>query len=589
MKKTKILMLFLMISMIASAQKMTIKTSKGQVVEVSCEGGMLPDEVKVAPDGSVTFKIAKVLAVPIMEPKIEEDIDSVDTFEEVDSLSEIKDTLFADNIIEITDTLVADKSIEITDTLVEDSLYDSQQSTLGIIANAIAEELSPEYAAFNKEHEGTHPASERELVKGIAKQFFNEKDVETADAVATVLGSIFKRDSTFVPTYEKRKPKPLWRTYDIIELSGSLGKNISNINEAMANKLDAEDYGDDAENHQKYGGGIKYSRLYMKGSEVDGVWKPNPLYFAWSLGGLASYSYEHEIGSYVSLMGKVGAQIGSDICIGVDALMGGGITPYNTFLTNDVNYNLINKSVLCFKYGIQFWGSLNFSKDTYTAVFGRYIRSVKPRGGNFSLSNEWELVYEDFDPNSWTVGLAVGYKFGAPQPLSQDKRLQAGIYTGYHLNGNKGMMISAELERLTQVSHSTSLSYGLSVENVFGHEKTGKNCAGLMLSTGFQVCQPCSSWFWGAKLLGGVGEYPIVNSSKAINCEIKDFSKRLCGRGALQFNTGLKIGKCSSLSCNIRAGYHLGINMDFENFEESQTENIKGFDLSAALGYNFIF
>ena len=572
-------MLFLMISMIASAQKMTIKTSKGQVVEISCEGGMLPDEVKVAPDGSVSFKIAKAdLAVPIAKSQIEEDIDSVDTFEEVDSLSEIKDTL------------VADKSIEITDTLVEDSLYDSQESTLGIIANAIAEELSPEYAAFNKEHEGTHPASERELVKDIAKQFFNEKDVENADALATLFSGIrFTKDSTFVPTYEPRKPKPLWRTYDIVELSGSLGKNISGINDAMADKLDAEDYGDDAENHQKFGGDIKYSREYMLGKIVDGVWVPNSVGFAWSWGGLISYSYEKEIGSYVNLMGKAGVQIGNDICIGVDALMGGGITPYNTFLTNDVNYNLINKSVFCFKYGIHLWGSLNFSKDTYTAVFGRYIRSVKPRGGNFTLSDEWELVYEDFDPDSWTVGLAVGYKFGAPQPLSQDKRLQASIYTGYHLNGNKSMMISAELERLTQVSHSTSLSYGLSVENVFGHEKTGKNCVGLMLSTGFQVCQPCSSWFWGAKLLGGVGEYPIVNSSKAVNCEIKDFSKRLCGRGALQFNTGLKIGKCSSLSCNVRAGYHFGISMDFENFEESQTENIKGFDLSAALGYSFIF
>lgn len=150
----------------------------------------------------------------------------------------------------------------------------------------------------------------------------------------------------------------------------------------MANKISEEDYGDDTENEHKYGGGIKYSRVYMKGSIVDGQWKPNPARFAWSWGGLLSYSYEKEIGSYVNAMGKIGVQIGHEICTGVDALAGFGVTPYNTFITNNMNYNIVNKSVWGFKYGVQLWGSLNFSKDTYTAIYGRYIQSVKPADGH---------------------------------------------------------------------------------------------------------------------------------------------------------------------------------------------------------------
>ena len=580
MKKISILMLLLMVSAVASAQKkMTIKTGKGQTVEITCDG-ISPKEIAVAPDGTVTFKLEKGTEVeaPIAERPVEEDVDSVDTFVETDSLTEVRQQQLAD-------------SLENSDVLVADSLYgsDSQQTALGFIANTLAEELSPEYAAFEKEHEGTHPGTERELAKRVAKQFFKEEDVETADAIATLFSGIrFTKDSTFVPTYEQRKPKPSLRTYDIIELSGSLGKNIEELSQG-AEDINSEDYGDDTENHKKYGGGIKYSRVYMPGTEIDGKWQPNKVGFAWSWGGLLSYSYEDGIGSYANIMGKVGVQIGHDICIGVDALVGGGITPFNTFLSDDVNYNLINKSAFCLKYGMQIWGSLNFSKDTYTAIYGRFIRSVKPSDGKFNLSGDWEMVYEDFDPNSWTVGLAVGYKFGAPSPLSQDKRLQASLSTGYYFTGSKSMMVSADIERLTQVSKSTTLSYGLNVENVFGNKAEGKNCASVMLSAGFQVCQPFNSWFWGAKLLGGVGEYQVVHASENGNNHIEDFAKMLCGRAALQLSTGFKIGKCSSISCAIRAGYHLGGEIKFDNFDEGSTKNLKGFDLNASLGYNLIF
>lgn len=575
MKKSFIMMLMLMVSVFASAQKMTIRTGTGQTVEISCEGGLSPKEIAVAADGSVIFKMDTSANDSVVVSDNELEPDSVDAFTPVDSLVETKQESL------ITDSLVMD---DVTDSI------PSGQTAIGLIANAIAEELSPEYAQFNKEYEGTHPASERELVKDVAKKFLNEEDVETLDALATMFSGIrFTKDSTFVPTYEQRKSKPLMRAYDTIELSGSLGKDISNLSDAMADKVSEDDYGDDTENHQKYGGGIKYSRVYLKGKMVDGKWQPNPLGFAYSWGGLVSFSHEPEIGLYVDAMGKAGIQIGNDICVGVDALVGAGITPYNTFLTNGMNHHVINKSVWCFKYGVQVWGSLNFSKDTYTAVYGRYINSLRPNDGKYNLSKDWDVVLEDFDPSSWTVGLAVGYKFGSYEPLSTDKRLRANISTGYQFLGNKGFSVSADIDRITQVSKSTALSYGLTVENVFENKAKGGNMTSVMLSGGFQVRQPCNSWFWGSKLLLGVGEYPVINSGATDYYEYEDYCAKPCIRGALQLTTGFKVGKCSQIYCNLRAGGHFSKAIDAEGFEETETENAIGFDLGASLGYSLTF
>lgn len=580
MKKIYILMLMLTVSAFASAQKMTIKTG-GQTVEISCEGGLSPKEIAVAPDGTVTFKMEDAVkdTMAVMSDELEvdtvkvegfdeEEADSVDTFVETDSLTETR--LEASNL---------------------NSRTSGQSTIIGSMANALAEELSPEYAAFNKEHEGTKPASERELVKDIAKQFLNEDDVETIDAIATLFSGIrFTKDSTFVPQYEQRKPKPLIRTYDTIELSGSFGKDISELSDVAANRVKEEDYGDDAENDKKIGGGIKYSHVYTSGKEVDGKWQPNPLGLAWSWGGLFSYSHQQDVGSYVNAMGKAGVQIGTDICVGIDALVGFGVTPYNTFLTNDMNHHIVNKSVWCLKAGVELWGSLNFSKDTYTIIYGRYINSVRPNNGQYNLSKDWEVVLEDFDPSSWTVGLAVGYKFGNYQQLSTDKRLQANISTGYQFCGNKGFAVSVEVDKLKQVSKSTTLSYGIMLENVFENKDKGGSMTSILLSGGFQVRQPYNSWFWGTKLLAGAGEYPVVNKGYTDYYDYEDHCAKPCIRGALQLMTGFKIGKCSQISCSVRAGGHFGKSMKYEGFdEESSTDNITGFDLGASLGYSLTF
>ena len=269
--------------------------------------------------------------------------------------------------------------------------------------------------------------------------------------------------------------------------------------------------------------------------------------------------------------------------------MGGGVTPYNTFYTNGINHSLLKKSAFCFKYGVQLWGSLNYSKNTYTAIYGRYIRSVNPSSSLENIPKGWEMIVEDFDPSSWTIGLAVGYKFGAPQELSTDKRLQASVSTGYQFAGRqKGMLISAEVERLTKVSHSTSLNYGLSVEELF--DRNGKNrYTSVMLSAGFKVDQPENRWFWGAKLYGGLGDYSVNFVGNSDGVSMTSASKKLCAKVSLQLSSGFKIGKLSEIFAACRFGGHIGKSIALEGLENSEYENLNGFEADARLGYRYTF
>lgn len=573
-------MLLLSVMTATSAQKLAIKTANGQTIEITCEG-MMPSEVIVIND-SVVFKMpAKTVQVDsavreVMPPPVDmvDDSDSIDTFIPVEQ----------SDILQNADTVEVD-------TLSQNFTATAQQSALGFFANSLAEELSPEYAQFNREQEGTHPESERELVKDLAKKFVDEDVVETADFLGTIFGGLrFTKDTSFVAKYEQRKPKKLWRSYDIIELEGSFGRNIPGLSEKVEEEVKYDDYGDDAENENKIGGGIRYSRVYLSGSENGGAWKPNPLGFAVSWGGILSYSYEKDMGSYLNVMGKAGIQIGNDIAIGIDVLMGCGITPYNTFYTNYINHSLLSKSAFCFKYGLQVWGSLNFSKDTYTSFYGRYIRSVKPAEAFTKLPEDWDMILEDFDPSSWTVGLAVGYKFGAPHTLSQDKRLQIGFSTGYQFVGKqKGVILSAEFERLTKVSYSTTLNYGLAVERLSEDGGEKDNYTSVLFSAGFKVNQPSSKLFWGAKLYGGVGDCAVVFIGERVEAQMSNITKKLCAKMALQLNSGLKLGKCSEIFAACRFGYHLSKALDIEGYDDSSYENLRGFELDTRLGCKFTF
>jgi hypothetical protein len=223
-------------------------------------------------------------------------------------------------------------------------------------------------------------------------------------------------------------------------------------------------------------------------------------------------------------------------------------------------------------------------------ISGQYITAVRPNEGHYDLSKGWRVTVEDFDPTSWTVRLGVGYKFGAPEPVKQDKRLEAGIKFGYGLAGNTGMIVSAEFNRLTQVSKSTTLSYGLAAENVFEKKDKSGNCSSLLLSAGFKVCQPYNSWFWGAKLYAGAGDYSIINEATTDDYTYRDYSKKVCAKGALELSAGLKISKLSYITANLRAGAHFGRTMQFENFAKTtKATNISGFYLIGSIGYSFIF
>ena len=574
-------MLLLSATMIASAQKMTIKTASGQVVEISCDG-MMPAEVQVEGD-KVTFKMnqakADVAEASVTEAEEEAKADVAEA-----PVTEAEEEAKAD----VAEAPATDTEEEAKADVAESFASEKSPSIWGSLANGLAEELSSAHKAFNEEHANDNP---QEVMTNLAKGLVGEEAYENVSFLSTLFSGLrLTKDTTFVPTYEQRKPKPAWRHFDTIELFGSFGKNISGVSEAVADKVDEKDYGDDTENENKFGGGIKYSRVYLKGREIDGKWKPNPLGLAWSWGGLVDYSYERDMGSYFSAMSKIGVQIGSDIAIGVDGLVGCGITPYNTFFTNGMNYSMLNKSAFCFKYGLQLWGCLNYSKDTYTIVYGRYIRSIKPSSAVTAIQKGWEMVLEDFDPSSWTVGLAVGYKLGAPKELSTDKRIQASVSTGYQFAGKqKGAIISTEIERLTKVSHSTSLSYGLSVEHLLWQNYDKERYTSVLFSAGFKVNQPESRYFWGAKLYAGAGDCAVSFGGEVDRLNLENNIKKLSAKAALQLNGGIKLGKLSELFGACRFGCHFGKSISVEGIEDPNYVNLKGFEADAGVGYRYTF
>lgn len=568
MKKYLILMFLLSVTVGASAQ-LTIKTGNGKTVEINFNGE--PIEVIVVNDSII------LRAKPNKVEAATEDSLQLPTPAE---FSAGANELSSDTAV------VAPDSLKL-----KNFMTNSGQTVLGALANSLAEELSPEYAQFNAEHAGTKPASERELVKNVAKEFVNKDVVETADFLTMLFGGLrLTKDTTFVPKYEQRKPKKSTRAYNIIELEGHLGKNINGVSDVAASQVNIEDYGDDTTDEQKYGGGGKFSRVNVLGTvDSEGNWHPNPVGFAWSWGFLATYSYEKDKGSYFNGFGKLGVQVGHDISFGVDGLLGCGVIPYNTFYTNGIHHSVLNKSAFCLKYGVQLWGSLNFSGDTYTAIYGRYVRAVKPSSGLGNLPNEWVTVLEDIDPSDWTVGLAVGYKFGAPEELSHDKRLQASITTGYQLTRQKGIILATELERITQLSLSTNFSCGLSVERLFEQDCDKDKYSSVLCSFGLQVKQPDRKWFWGAKLYGGVGDYRVTFTGESQDMSMESFSKKLCGIGALQLNTGLVLGKCSEIFVGCRVGYHFGTSIEVVGFENTSYTNLTGVDVSTRLGYKLTF
>lgn len=560
-----------------SAQKMTIKTANGQTVEIICEG-VAPTEVVVVRD-SIIFK------VPSQVTASNENINA----EKKDTTLVEADTL---NVVEKPMMIDEEEVVQEIDSLITDSLdFASSSSIVAELAQALAEEYVPGYTEAEEKAKALENVSGKDVVKGIAAQFVGKETVETIDFWGTVLGDLCARDTTFVPQYEQRKPKKRsWKAYSVVDLEGSFGQNIEGVSDAVAARVNSDDYGDDTENENKYGGGAKFSRVYISGREKDGKFVPNRLGIAWSWGGLLAYSYEPDMGSYFNTMGKIGFQMGQDIVVGVDGLVGCGVTPYNTFYTNYMNHSVLNKSAFCFKYGVQVWASLNFTRDVYTSFYGRYVYSVKPSLASDNLPEGWELVVEDFDPSSWTVGLAVGYKFGAPETPSQDKRLRATLSSGYQFLGNqKGMIVAGEFDRFTHIASRAYLSTGVAVEKMYDQNKDRGGYASVLLALGLKIHSPYNRWFWETKFYGGMGDYAVTFSGENQGYDFSQSAKKLSVKAALQLGGGLRIGKCNELFGSCRLGYHFGKSLEMEGFEETSYENLKGFEGDFRLGYRYTF
>ena len=579
MRKLISVMLLLSATVIASAQKLTIKTANGETVEINC-AEVLPAEIRIE-GNNVVLKMNNAgnenteraeASVPCSAPA-----DSIGfaTAEQADS---------ADTFVPVGDD---EELVATTDSLKNSLVTEENPAEAPSLLNSLAEELSPEYAEFNAQHKDDNP---QEVLTNLAKGLIGEEAVENISFVSSLFSGLrFTKDTTFVAKYEQRKPKKQWKRFSSIWLGGTFGQNIA-LQSSINEQIKEDDYGDDTENEKKIGGDIQINRGYMLGtSDADGNWKPNPLGLALSWGGLVAYSYEKDMGSYFSFMGKAGVQIGQDIVIGADALLGCGITPYNSFYTDGMKHSVINKSVFCFKYGVQLWGSLNYYKNTYTIIKAKYIRSVKP-STNLNLPEGWDLVVEDFDPSSWDISLGVGYRFGGFENLSTDKRLQASISTGYQFAGHqKGEVMSAEIEHLTQVSKSTTLTYGLDVDHLFGQSGDKNNYVSVMFSGGFKVQQPVSRWSWGAKLYAGFGDYSVLFTGGVNGFSLESTSKKLCAKAMLQLNCGYQIGKCSEIFAASRLGYHTGKATKMEGMDSSSYVNLNGFEADARLGYRFTF
>lgn len=170
--------------------------------------------------------------------------------------------------------------------------------------------------------------------------------------------------------------------------------------------------------------------------------------------------------------------------------------------------------------------------------------------------------------------------------------MQFSTNVGYNFIGEKGMTLSSEIEHLTKVSRSTTLSYGLAVEELFSNNENKDKFTSVMLSGGFKVQQPFNKWFWGAKLYAGVGDYTVkfIGQKEEDDDELIESSfKKLSVKTALQLNAGLKIGKNSEVFGALNIGYHFGKAMETEGYHKAEFECLSGFDLGTSLGYKYTF
>ena len=395
----------------------------------------------------------------------------------------------------------------------------------------------------------------------------------------------------YQPVYKPRKWKWLknCKSYLTAEFSGIFGKDFGDSdNSQEAEKITSDDYGTDPENEFNYGMSAKISQVFVPGFyDENGKFTPNRLNFAWSLGALVAMDWQKDFGWSYDFLAKVGIQAGEGITLGVDGLIGTGITPYAIYSTNSLDHRVIFHNQWCFKYGLQAWLSMNYGGSTYTSLFARIVHSVAPSSVyNHPTAKGWENTFVDFDNGSWQVGFAVGYTFGHHETL-KDKRLIATLSTGVNLiEKNHEAEALIELEKFNNVSSTLDFIYGLGYGSSLGKNKLQSFTLGggwrKKFSTNFSAL---------AKMYAGIGEYMIEKHIadkehlfNMTNAEVK----QLCLKAGLQLSAGYQLG-CWNLSVGLRGGYHFGKQPATEGYSTVEYKGLRGFELMPTFGASLNF
>ena len=447
------------------------------------------------------------------------------------------------------------------------------------------------------------PKSEDELLSGAIFKAFGLNEV------ASLIGSITKTngepyaeyyakkwteaDTTkYIPQYKPRKWGWLknYKSYPTLEFSGIFGKDYGGDDKEGADEIDSEDYGTDPDNSYNYGGSIKLSQVFVHGHyDENGNFVPNKLNFGWSVGALYAMDYQKDYGWSYDIMAKVGIQAGNGITLGVDALVGAGVTPYAIYSTNYVDYRVIMHNQWCFKYGLQAWVSMNYGGNTYTTMFARLVKSVAPSSVyNHPTAQHWENTYIDFDDGSWHVGFAVGYKFGYSSDL-KDRRLIATVSTGYSLLGEeKAQLMLIELEKYNNVSPKLDFLYGLGYGTSFGKDKLQT----FVLNGGWRIRPKETSKFaYLAKFYAGVGE--IMVEKRVADAEhhfdmTNTAVRQLAAKAGVHLGATYQLG-CFNLNALLRCGYHYGFETEYNGYSTTEVDGLRGFDLTPTLGISYNF
>lgn len=426
---------------------------------------------------------------------------------------------------------------------------------------------------------------------GLGGLVSGSQSAQYEEYAAKALTEITMVDSTkYIPQYKQRKWKWLrkYKSYSTLELSGIFGKDFGDNEDKGEEDIDAEDYGMDPEKKFNLGGSAKFSQVFIPGTYAeDGTFKPNRLNFGWSIGALFAVDVQKNYGWSTDFMAKVGIQAGNGLTLGVDALVGGGTTPYAIYSSDGINYRSVLHNQLCFKYGVQVWVSSNFGSNTYTALFARLVRSVAPNSVyEHPTAQFWENELIDFDEGSWQVGIAVGYKFGY-NPDLQSKRLQATLSSGYSLTGHDKAMLRVELEKINQISPKLDFSYGLGFGQTLGEERLKH----LTINGGwFYRLKPTHKFGYIAKVYAGFGEFMITKNlcSEDGEFEMSHTVRKLGLMGGTNLGVGFRF-KCSTISATMRIGYHYCFSPEYNGYETNIDTGLRGWDIAPMIGYTLNF